>query len=99
MKQHRRGKQQYLRQQEIFLRFGKFQALLDKALSLGAAYIATGHYARLGYSDPYGRYTVCRPADRKKDQTYVLYGLTQRQVSRIKNKSLEDMKNELSDKE
>lgn len=62
-------------------RYIKFQALLDKALSLGAGYIATGHYARLGYSEPYGRYTVRRPADRKKDQTYVLYGLTQRQIA------------------
>lgn len=59
----------------------KFQALLDKALSLGAGYIATGHYARLGFSGQYGRYTVCRPADRKKDQTYVLYGLTQQQIA------------------
>ncbi|TEB09220.1 tRNA-specific 2-thiouridylase MnmA [Pelotomaculum propionicicum] len=62
-------------------RYIKFQALLDKALSLDAAYIATGHYARLGYSEQYGRYTVCRPADRKKDQTYVLYGLTQHQIA------------------
>ncbi|MFX4263195.1 tRNA 2-thiouridine(34) synthase MnmA [Pelotomaculum propionicicum] len=59
----------------------KFEALLDKALSLGARYIATGHYARLGFSKEYGRYTVRRPADRKKDQTYVLYGLTQRQIA------------------
>jgi tRNA-specific 2-thiouridylase len=60
----------------------KFQALLDKALSLGADYIATGHYARLGYDKDYGRYTVRRPLDRKKDQTYVLYGLTQHQIAR-----------------
>lgn len=59
----------------------KFAALLDRALSLGVHYIATGHYARLGFSEKYGRYTVRRPADRKKDQTYVLYGLTQRQLA------------------
>ncbi len=59
----------------------KFAALLDRALSLGAYYIATGHYARLEFSKKYGRYTVRRPADRKKDQTYVLYGLTQRQLA------------------
>lgn len=59
----------------------KFQALLDKALSLGAGYIATGHYARLGYNEQYARYTVQRPVDRKKDQTYVLYGLTQWQIA------------------
>lgn len=59
----------------------KFQALLEQALSLGADYIATGHYARLGFSAESGRYTVRRPHDRKKDQTYVLYGLTQHQIA------------------
>ena len=44
--------------------------------------MATGHYARLGFSSSYGRYTVRRPLDRKKDQTYVLYGLTQEQIAR-----------------
>lgn len=62
-------------------RYVKFQALLDKALGLGAQYVATGHYARLEFSREYGRYTVRRPADRKKDQTYVLYGLTQSQIA------------------
>ncbi len=63
-------------------RYVKFSALLDWALDLGAEYIATGHYARLGFSGEYGRYTVRRAADRWKDQTYVLYGLTQRQIAR-----------------
>lgn len=62
-------------------RYIKFEALLDKALGLGADYIATGHYARLGFSEKYGCYTVRRSADRKKDQTYVLYGLTQYQIA------------------
>lgn len=59
----------------------KFQALLDKAMDMGAHYLATGHYARVGFSEEYGRYTVRRPVDRNKDQTYVLYGLTQRQIA------------------
>ena len=63
-------------------RYVKFQALLNEGLGLGAKYIVTGHYARLGFSERYGRYTICRPTDRKKDQTYVLYGLTQRQIAR-----------------
>lgn len=63
-------------------RYVKFQALLEKVRSMGADYIATGHYARLGYSEEYERYTVRRPADRKKDQTYVLYGMTQNQIAR-----------------
>lgn len=62
-------------------RYVKFQALLDKALGLGARFVATGHYARLGFSQEYGRHTVRRSADRKKDQTYVLYGLTQHQIA------------------
>ena len=63
-------------------RYVKFEALLDKALGLGADYIATGHYARLEYSPAHGRYTVRRAHDQKKDQTYVLYGLTQQQLAR-----------------
>ncbi|OPX87411.1 MAG: tRNA-specific 2-thiouridylase MnmA [Pelotomaculum sp. PtaB.Bin117] len=62
-------------------RYIKFEALLGKALGLGAEYIATGHYARLGFSEKYGRYTVRRSADRRKDQTYVLYGFTQHQIA------------------
>lgn len=63
-------------------RYIKFGALLTKTLEMGADYMATGHYARLGFSSSYGRYTVRRPLDRKKDQTYVLYGLTQEQIAR-----------------
>jgi len=63
-------------------RYIKFQALLEKACGMGAKYIATGHYARLGFNAKYGRHTVSRPADRKKDQTYVLYGMTQNQIAR-----------------
>lgn len=59
----------------------KFQALLDKALKLGACCMATGHYARTGFSEEYGRYTIRRPVDRSKDQTYVLYALNQRQIA------------------
>ncbi|MHB1043727.1 MAG: tRNA 2-thiouridine(34) synthase MnmA [Eubacteriales bacterium] len=62
-------------------RYVKFEALLDKAFALGADYVATGHYARLGFSREHGRYAVRRAEDRKKDQTYVLYGLTQQQIA------------------
>lgn len=63
-------------------RYVKFEALLDKAMALGADYIATGHYARLEYNQNLKRYTVRRSRDSKKDQTYVLYGLTQQQIAR-----------------
>ncbi|SHG71943.1 tRNA 2-thiouridine(34) synthase MnmA [Desulforamulus hydrothermalis] len=62
-------------------RFIKFEALLHKARQMGFDYIATGHYARLGYSEAYGRYTVRKARDDKKDQTYVLYGFTQDQIA------------------
>ena len=63
-------------------RFIKFDCMLRRAEELGFDYIATGHYARIERDDKTGRYLLMRPADRSKDQTYVLYGLTQRQLSR-----------------
>jgi tRNA-specific 2-thiouridylase len=63
-------------------RYVKFEALLNKAVGLGADYIATGHYARLEYNREKGRYTLRRSLDQKKDQTYVLYGMTQQQLAR-----------------
>ena len=59
----------------------KFKALLDWALSRGARYLATGHYARLGFSKKYKRHTLQRSADQKKDQTYMLYRLNQQQLA------------------
>ncbi|WP_031515605.1 tRNA 2-thiouridine(34) synthase MnmA [Desulfofalx alkaliphila] len=61
-------------------RYVKFEALLDKALALGANYVATGHYARLAYSDEHKRWTIKKAKDDKKDQTYVLYNMTQHQI-------------------
>ena len=55
----------------------KFGALLDRALTLGYDYIATGHYARVAYDAESGRYRLLRGAERRKDQSYVLYQLTQ----------------------
>lgn len=58
----------------------KFRAFLDHALEGGAAAIATGHYARIVESE--GRYRLLRAADRAKDQSYFLHGLTQEQLGR-----------------
>ena len=60
----------------------KFDAFLNKAKALGFDYIATGHYARLSYESGVNRYVMHRAEDKVKDQTYVLYGLTQAQISR-----------------
>lgn len=60
----------------------KFGVLLEKARELGASYVATGHYARRGYDEASGRYYVREGADLSKDQSYVLFGLTQEQLSK-----------------
>ena len=62
----------------------KFGALLDRALTLGYDYIATGHYARVAYDAESGRYRLLRGAERRKDQSYVLYTMTQRQLAHTK---------------
>ena len=61
-------------------RYVKWEALLNKALNLGADYIATGHYARINTLSN-GRLTICNSVTAKKDQTYALYNLTQNQLS------------------
>jgi tRNA-specific 2-thiouridylase len=60
----------------------KFEALLNKAVSMGIDYIATGHYARIEYDNAKKRYLLKKSISEKKDQTYVLYNLTQWQLSR-----------------
>ncbi len=59
----------------------KFDQLLIVAKQIGAEYIATGHYARNEYDAERERWLLKRPADRAKDQTYFLFGLTQDQLS------------------
>lgn len=59
----------------------KFAALLEKALALGADYVATGHYARVRYDKGRGRFLLLKGVDEHKDQSYALYGLTQYQLA------------------
>ena len=61
----------------------KFGALLDRALVLGYDYIATGHYARVDRDPVTGLYRLLRGRDRRKDQSYVLYQLTQGQLAHL----------------
>lgn len=58
----------------------RWEFLLQRALSLGADFMATGHYARLQQSDA-GKIQLLRALDRKKDQSYVLHVLNQEQLS------------------
>jgi len=62
--------------------FIKFDQFLDMADGIGAAKIATGHYARLAFDEPSGRYQMRQSVDASKDQTYFLWGLTQPQLAR-----------------
>jgi len=59
----------------------KFAKLLEKALKSGCAYIATGHYAQIEYNENTGRYLLKKAKDITKDQTYVLYNLTQHELA------------------
>ena len=58
----------------------KFDQLLVTARQIGASRIATGHYARNRFDSIRNRWILSRPADRSKDQTYFLFGLTQDQL-------------------
>lgn len=77
-------------------KYVKFGAFLDKAISLGADYVATGHYARVAQvkSKKYKvknenpklstfNFQLSTGIDKNKDQSYFLWTLTQKQLSRI----------------
>lgn len=62
----------------------KFGRLLEEARLLGCDYLATGHYARIRQDESTGRYLLMKGLDPSKDQSYVLYSLTQDQLSRVR---------------
>ncbi|MDO4834433.1 MAG: tRNA 2-thiouridine(34) synthase MnmA [Bacillota bacterium] len=61
----------------------KFRALTETADELGAYHIATGHYAGTFYEAETGRWFIRRSDNKAKDQSYMLYRLTQEQISRL----------------
>ena len=63
-------------------RFIKFNALLKRAELLGMDYIATGHYVRREFDENLQRYIIKKGIDESKDQSYVLYGMTQEQLAK-----------------
>ena len=63
-------------------RYLKFGALWDFMEASGAEYLATGHYARIVEQD--GVFSLQKAKDPAKDQSYVLYHLTEQQLSRVK---------------
>ncbi len=64
-------------------KYVKFDEMLKRAVALGCDYLATGHYARIEKDESTGRYLLKKALDETKDQSYVLYNLTQDQLSRI----------------
>ncbi|OQY46568.1 MAG: tRNA 2-thiouridine(34) synthase MnmA [Anaerolineaceae bacterium 4572_78] len=61
------------------IRFGTF---LDEAMTMGAEYFATGHYARIKQNEQ-GKYELWRGVDKSKDQSYVLHALNQENLPHI----------------
>ncbi|HEX9038767.1 MAG TPA: tRNA 2-thiouridine(34) synthase MnmA [Ktedonobacterales bacterium] len=61
-------------------RYIRFTLLLDRALALGADYLATGHYARVDDDPATGLRRLRMATDRAKDQSYVLSVLSQEQL-------------------
>ena len=59
----------------------KFDHLLRRGMELGCDYVVTGHYAQIKQDEQTGRYILYKAADLSKDQSYVLYCLTQEQLS------------------
>ena len=60
-------------------RYMKFDRLFDRAREIGCEYVVTGHYARIEQQD--GEYVLKKALDETKDQSYVLYSLTQEQLA------------------
>lgn len=61
----------------------KFKALMQRARELACDTVVTGHYARVEYDEARGRYLLKKGLDSGKDQSYVLYFLSQEQLSKI----------------
>ena len=62
-------------------RYLKFHALDKRAQELGCELIVTGHYARIRYNEQTGKYELLKGVDESKDQSYVLYHMTQEQLA------------------
>lgn len=65
-------------------RYLKFDKLMQRMYELEYDYVVTGHYARIEYDGDRGRYLLKKGIDEAKDQSYVLYNLTQEQLAHTK---------------
>ena len=64
-------------------RFVKIAALCETAKEMGIPTVATGHYADVGFDEETKRYYIRKGADPKKDQSYMLWRLTQEQLASV----------------
>lgn len=62
-------------------RYLKFDKLFSRAQELGYDYVVTGHYAQIEFNEETNRYLLKKAIDSNKDQSYVLYSLTQEQLA------------------
>lgn len=60
----------------------KFDSLYQKALSIGAEKVCTGHYARIEFNEEMQRWHLRKGVDLRKDQSYFLFSMTQEQLSK-----------------
>ncbi|MDO4647930.1 MAG: tRNA 2-thiouridine(34) synthase MnmA [Eubacteriales bacterium] len=65
-------------------RYLKFDKLFHRMKEIERDYIVTGHYARVEYDEDRQRYLLKKAVDSNKDQSYVLYTLTQEQLAHVK---------------
>ena len=65
-------------------RYLKFEYLYQRAQELGMDYVVTGHYAQIVQDETTGRYLLKKAVDASKDQSYVLYNLTQQQLAHVR---------------
>lgn len=61
----------------------KYGYLMNEAKNLGAEFLATGHYAKIKYDNENNIYKLFKSNDKRKDQTYFLYHLSQKQLSSV----------------
>ena len=64
-------------------RFIKFGYLYNKAKELGCEYVATGHYARIEYSEKYNQNVLKKAKEEKKDQSYFLYWIGKEKLNNV----------------
>lgn len=64
-------------------RYVKFGKLMHRAKEIGCDYVATGHYAQVEFDSDSGRWLLKKGLDETKDQSYVLYSLTQEELAHL----------------